>query len=246
MSSLDGENVWRDFKNRLSADVREDFFRFNLFLNGKEPAIDDIGSMETLQKDVRRQLSDAKSDETCRDVCLALLTSCFYFELDSQPRYDSGGYECSGRIRCRTDCRATIAALTRLMDGAIDFVIKYDVLGILNLQSDRCSGCGRFCKRISFRVRHPSDTIAISMRFEYSTLRKLSGFPQSMEWFAKQQRLDHAFGLLPVDGAGRVCNVCAPQDQVDGLILRKRKASYADYRSASKKRRRSSAESIYY
>ena len=221
MSSLDGENVWRDFKNRLPPDVRDDFFRFNLFLDTREPDIDDIGCLDELQRSVKKQML---TDQTCKQVCQALLVSCFYFELDSSPYYEGGGYTCSGKIRCRINCHKAVEALVQVVSGPIEFGFDHEVLGILDVSADQCSGCSQYAKQVSFRIRHPSDRVAIVMRFNYNESRKISGFPQSLKWFVEQQGLDHSFGRKDIgNGALGVCSFCSSVRLVDGLAVRKRK-----------------------
>jgi hypothetical protein len=46
---------------------------------------------------------------------------------------------------------------------------------------------------ISFTVRHPSAILSISLRTTQGIVRKISGFPQSITWFQRQQGLDNPF-----------------------------------------------------
>lgn len=79
MSSLDGEHAWRDLHNRLSKDVKADFFRFNVRFHGKEPAIDDVACMDALAQTVNDDLTTAPR---LNDIVVALVISSFFFELD--------------------------------------------------------------------------------------------------------------------------------------------------------------------
>jgi hypothetical protein len=51
-----------------------------------------------------------KHDNEIREIKLALLASCFFFELRQAPRFDpSGFYICQGEIRTRIDYTASPA-----------------------------------------------------------------------------------------------------------------------------------------
>ncbi len=89
-------------------------FRFNLFLRGEEPDIDDVGCMDDLRQSLIEQLVDAQNRT---EVALALLVSCCYFELDSMPAFRAGFYHCVGAVRCRGNSESTVDALFQIVFG---------------------------------------------------------------------------------------------------------------------------------
>lgn len=52
---------------------------------------------------------------------------------------------------------------------------------------DVCERCRRFRRPVAFDVRHPSDTVCILHRTEDLNRRKISGFPQQLDWLLRQQ-----------------------------------------------------------
>jgi hypothetical protein len=190
MSSLDGEITWKHLQNSLDEESKSDYFRLNVPLQG-EPVIDDIACMDELRKNARAVYNLV--DYT--DIAKALLVSSFYFELTSLPRLEGGLYKCYGTIRCRGHSGAIIESLSNLHRGRLEFATDSGHLGSLEPKTDFCQLCYKYRKRISFYIQHPKETITLFLVAEEDgTCRKLSGFPQSIEWFIQQQHLEAAFG----------------------------------------------------
>ena len=63
--------------NHLKDHVRTDYFRMNLFFDGEEPSLDDVGQMPDLPRQVHAQLHQ----NDCPTVARALQTAQFFFEL---------------------------------------------------------------------------------------------------------------------------------------------------------------------
>lgn len=61
-----------------------------------------------------------------------------------------------------------------------------------DLDDSICRGCERFSRPIDFLVRHHSEKITIYV-VHGDEKRKVSGSPQSMEWFVEQQSLNARF-----------------------------------------------------
>jgi len=189
LTSLDGELIWRDLLNHFENDAEHKFFRLNVEFDRPEPRLDDVTAMDRLSKDVNAYKDDQKLD----DIKMALLTSCFFFELRRPPRFDASGfYVCQGDIRVRGDYFKLLGALRGISNAPVEFT-KDDVsLGQIDLSGDVCSHCYRFGKKVCFFVRHVSESITISMNMDQYK-RPISGFPQTTEWFAIQQHLQSPF-----------------------------------------------------
>ncbi|KAL9077890.1 MAG: hypothetical protein Q9157_003189 [Trypethelium eluteriae] len=215
MSSFDGESVWRDLQNRLDERAKRDYFRFNLEMKDT-PLIDDTSRMTEFRQSVSAQPA---TREHCHDVTIALLVSCFFFELEAVPCFDKGAYRCEGTVRCRT----LSENVPRVLSGRytrIEFITDGGVLGTFDSYHDICWACHRYSKKLLFYVQHPSDVISLELRLGDHQRRRLSGFPQSMEWFVKQQGLDADFGTPDHGSPGTLyCRVCEPARS----LLRKRK-----------------------
>ena len=211
MSSLDGQRAWADLLNRLDEKARADYFRLNVSLPGKEVAIDDIDSMEKLRFSVRQQ-----PQSLCSDVSAALLVSSFFFELTKAPEFHSGSYRCEGLIRCRLSADVIFQALLNSGQPSWVFMMDSELLGHYTPMLDRCQYCSRYRKLVTFCVRHPSDHLNINMQNPRLQRRKISGMPETLEWFVSQQHLRSDFGN-PFHGALEQRKQCCSGVQEHGL-----------------------------
>jgi len=190
VSSLDGQKIWRDVWNRLNNETRKDFFRFNVYLSGESPAMDDVERMQELRQCAS---ASARQEGRCRQTGFALVVASFFFELDIAPVFQGGQYYCKGTIRCRLEGQVVSHTLKRLCKTGLTFMTDKDVLGYFQFDEDLCDECFRFRKNVQFFVRHPSDMIKISMACNSNGTRTISGFPQTIQWFMHQQKLACAF-----------------------------------------------------
>ncbi len=206
LSSLDGEGTWRELMNRLDERSRGDYFRLNISFSDQEPAIDDIDCMNDLRASVHlrpRMFQDIKS------IASALLASTFFFELITIPLFGSCMFHCQGIIRCRLQDNVIIQALARIHSSNLSFVTDFGTLGLLNPKEDVCHLCHRYCKQVDFYIRHPSDSIVVYLQSDPHKRRKLGGFPQTMDWFVRQQNLDAVFGTANHGAPGKLdCRAC--------------------------------------
>ncbi|OBT52298.1 hypothetical protein VE04_07698 [Pseudogymnoascus sp. 24MN13] len=60
--------------------------------------------------------------------------------------------------------------------------------------NDICKLCGLYTKLVAFQVRHSSDKADIHLRFNRLNHRRISGFPNPIDWFIKRQNLNAKFG----------------------------------------------------
>lgn len=224
MSSFEGESASRDLENRLEESSKPDYFRFNVSLKGPAPApaIDNIDCMDELRNTV---LMEPGVSQKAREAASALLISRFFFELDTAPtELRSGAFHCQGSIRCRGNSPSVVSSLSRLHPQQMDFVTDNETLGRFDGSEDICQSCHRYRKNVVFHVRHPTDSISIYLRIDRQLRRKISGFPQTMKWFAKEQKLDCVFGTPEHGCASKSpCRACQPIQNVPGLTTKKRK-----------------------
>jgi len=218
MSSLDGERVWRELRNRLDDNAKADYFRFNIPISEDEARIDGIEQMEELRRYV--QLQPSGHDARVK-TAVALLTASFFFELEAVPLLESGHYECRGSVRCRNDGQTVIAALFRLLGLHLELSTDTATLGKVS-QDDICKACRLYRRKVIVRVRHLEDIVSLYIKYGATERRKISGFPHSMSWFIQQQQLASEFGRENHDSPSRLqCSVCASQRRPDPTRKRK-------------------------
>ena len=185
--SLNGQNSWDDHWHGLDEETKKNHFRLNLPLEGKEPGIDDIGSMDSLYKKTMCHQGDMI------EVIRAFKAVTFFFELDRSLVKDGPFYICYGSVLSRSpDAPRFIRLLTSEYPYA-QFFNNGTSLGYIS-NNDICKLCGRYTKLVAFRVRHSSDQADIYLRFARLFHRRISAFPNTIDWFTKKQKLNAVFG----------------------------------------------------
>ena len=210
-SSLDGQLAWNDLWNRLSERSRQDYFRLNIPCPGSESSPDDVGAMDNLSQRVK--VSPSGPSER-REVLSALLVSCFFFELSEPPQYENGVYYCVGSIRARISGHGLLRAVFRLHGKYLEFYKDNESLGCFLDERDICDMCHCYRRRIRFIIRRLEESFTLCLKWDGTSMRKLSAFPQALDWFIGQQRLESHFGNSNHGAPGSVrCTLCTASDR---------------------------------
>jgi hypothetical protein len=189
-SSFEGQSNWRELCGILDEDSRDDYFRFDLAVPGGLPRMDNTDCMDRLSKLVH---SSSIGHQSHKDAMAALLAASFYFQLDAQPQYFAGLLQCVGSIRCRAPARHVIDCLERLNPTRKEFYKDTINLGLHLTSDDVCQTCHRYFRPVRFIVRDLKETVTLSLHFGGKP-RRLSAFPNTMQWFTEQQGLEWSFG----------------------------------------------------
>lgn len=206
MSSLNEKRVWKNFKNRLNENAKIDYFRFNIAIRKKEIQIDNVNHMKMFKNYVQLQSHD-RDDRI--NIAFALLTTNFYFELNSISVLKTKHYICQKLIRCRNDCKVVIDFIIELHDLCIEICIDTSILKRLN-HKNICNVCHLFQKRVIFHVRHFENIVIVNIKYSVTTHRKINEFSHNMLWFIKQQKFDASFDKRDHDSSKRlICQFCA-------------------------------------
>ncbi|KAJ9621802.1 hypothetical protein H2204_011718 [Knufia peltigerae] len=186
LAKTDGDMHWGQMMNSLDDHSRTAYFRMNIPLSG--PAlIGDLDSMSELRQRVRR---DVKLSITMLEVANMVVASSFYFQLDCVPCPTRWGYLVQGSIRCRSDVRQVQGAMSNLGMTSVGYSTGTKKLcGLGELDADICDACHRYRKQVHFHVRDLSASISIFMVSRAMAQHKLSGFPETVDWFQRQQGL---------------------------------------------------------
>lgn len=210
---MDTESKWQEMVGQLDDSVKDDYMRFNVPLSGVSSDIDDIEKMDSYRNLVILQPGTAKM---ARDTSSALLIFRFYFVLDVWPQSTDTPFWCHGRIRCKAPIKSVLPAIERRHPQGLEYVIGAKKLGRFLGQGDICQSCGRYCRKVSFLVRHPDDIVDIYLRADRRKRWRISGFPEKVVSFKKKQRLDSPFGRRDHGRPGTM-----PCDACDGSKRRK-------------------------
>jgi hypothetical protein len=207
MSSFNGQKIWDELINSVDERKREDYIRLNSVLPSDEPAIDNTDRMDELRESVHVP----EMYRVCEKTLYALLVCAFYFELASIERIREGQYHCRGTIRCRLPGIPAVNSLTRCHVSNLAFLTDVETLGYYAGNLDLCVLCHRYQKKVDFVVRHPTELVTIYAESITQGRRKISAFPQAMQWFEDHQKLDAPFGTaFHRDLQDRSCKACIP------------------------------------
>jgi hypothetical protein len=219
LSSIDGEIAWRELINRLSEEDGRDYVRLNVSLASPAPALDDISKMKCLRESVHLQFGKSSSH---LDVAYMLLMARFYFSLEEIPqRQPTGLYHCFGVIRCRLPGETALQCLKLLRCTDMSLELNQRFLTAMNWTENICRLCHRFSQRVDFLVRDLGDCVNLTWDSEMGQ-RRVSAFPQCMNWFVRQQGLDMIFGSADHGLPGSLeCHVCRVKKKAEAM---KRKA----------------------
>lgn len=200
---LNNQSVFQSYICNQSKSKRDRCYRLDIEVD-KFKAADDTTSLQDLRDQVQNH---SKGRELRRQVVRNLLSSCFYFELESMPVFEDGVHICTGYIRIRNNPDAVLSTLFEVFPSScIEFRIsepknerrytkgEYGTSNTRLAFVDRisklgsCRKCNRFALQVSFKVRHITDE-KISITLKASTDKgglfegNISGFPNSIDWF---------------------------------------------------------------
>ena len=208
MSSFNGQRIWDDLVNSVEESSHMDYIRLNSVLPSDEPAIDNTDRMAEMRLSVRVP----NVARACKDTLYALLISAFYFELSDLPeQIQIGRYCCRGTIRCRLPGIAVVNLLKQCDVTNLAFLTAAETLGQYEGDLDLCLSCRRYQKHVEFHIHHHTELVTIYVHSAKQGRRKISAFPQTMQWFVAQQRLDAPFGTAFHQVSVRTCTACLPQ-----------------------------------
>jgi hypothetical protein len=188
---LNAQSNWNDHLNRVNEEQRHKYIRINMPLH-EEPGLDEVSKIPEMEKASASFLEayDFLS------VTQALFAVSFFFELHGkpQPEPDGAWLICYGAIHCRSpDTRAFMSRLLDEYPTASFCTGEGTSLGLLD-DCELCMMCGHYCKRVTFIICHPDQNVSVYLRFNRLRKHRISGFPQAISYFAKQQLLDAHFG----------------------------------------------------
>jgi hypothetical protein len=188
--------------------------------------------------------------ERCSDIpklpqiIATLLASSFFLELDGMPTPGSDGqYMCNGTIRVRGNPRNVLELARTTYAGRIQFIKGADELGDLQLEDPLCTACGRFHQPVRFSVPELEGSILISLRLGRGATYRISGFPQSVNWFVAKQSLDNPFAHAVAPAASSPCH---SPSRVKPLAARKRGTERWTRSTSSKRRKKGFEEQTWF
>lgn len=205
MSTMDGQkfydlpNQW----NRTAEGNEKRYFRLNVKLEGKTPALDDVSTMCPLKAATTKQHLESKSLE---ELAECLISTLFYFELISRPVRNRDHISCHGRILCiigpgHNGNSDTLSKLlnTLTQQGSKFFVSHRPLPGVVNSPANIDPATKRFQIKVDLQVRDLDSAIPICLRIgdtnhSISRHRSISASPFTLNGLTASQGWDCHFG----------------------------------------------------
>lgn len=191
MNSFEGQHTLREVHNILAGRSWMDYFQLDSAFPDAPPAMDSAGSMEHLAQWVKSQPSGPHKH---REIILALLTTCFFFELDNAPVFHCGLFHCVSTIKCQIPVQSVICCLNLLQPSEQQEFYKDKLnLGLWLSMDDICSACHCYTCPVHFYTHSLEEQLTLSLQLGNLTYW-LSAFPNTVKWFIEQQGLGCEFG----------------------------------------------------
>ncbi|KAL4899393.1 hypothetical protein BDW74DRAFT_189395 [Aspergillus multicolor] len=189
MESTVGQKIWSLFESKIPKESRWRYFRFDPSFATPLPPMGNTDCMDTLANWVRTY---PEGGAAYRSAARALLVSCLYFQLEAEPDYQAGQYLCIGTVQTRAPAQPLIR---RLITESDELGFYKDDLNLgLHLSADNiCNACSQYLLPVRFFVRDLSDRVNLNLRVGHYAC-PLSNFPNSMQWFVEEQKLNCPFG----------------------------------------------------
>lgn len=234
LSTMDGQKFY-DLPNQWNraADGMNRYFRLNVQLEGKTPALDDVSTMSPLKSEARKQHTKNKSLD---ELAECLISTLFYFELTSRPIRNRSHFSCQGQILCIIEPSdkeddALQGLLDRLTEKGSRFYIAHRPLsGPINSLANVDPVTTHFRVKVELRVRDLDSLIPISLRLGNTNRsvgegRNISASPFTVNGLSAAQGWENPFG--------RADHGPTEPDDAAGLALDRKRASRAIKRRLS-------------
>ncbi|EED22741.1 conserved hypothetical protein [Talaromyces stipitatus ATCC 10500] len=139
-AAVDGTHGWKEARDSIPDDLRNDVFRLDVALP-QLPELDDAGSIDGLA---------SLSYEIPKSLIHSLLSTSFFFELDTKPLFSRQSIRCEGSILCSRDSsRQVLTRIESEIPGAVFMTDLGENLGMVQVH-DGCEKCGYYRKRVTF------------------------------------------------------------------------------------------------
>jgi hypothetical protein len=151
--------------------------------------LDDVDRLEEVAAAAR---SAAETSPAIAELASHLRSQLFYLELDEAqpPRFVSGSFVCKGHLRCRLQAGTPEyeAFMAQLRESG-----AYFRNANRNFQVSGMSHSRNFRRTFCFHVASRFETFDVKLD-EGTGQRHINGSPFTIDWLARQQKLDAVFG----------------------------------------------------
>lgn len=187
----DSTVAWKQLLSHTKSHDYGEFFRFDVEFDGKGPSLDDVTDLEGLEELAQASLVSSSAMER---LARCIRAENFYFELERDPIYTNGVYECSGRIFCRLEPGSEeLEALLTQLDHNNSFLTASGRKLTGKFQNS-LTPSGMFSKRCKFYLRDKAAPFSIVLTEGVAASCNINGSPFTLEWLREVQQIDAPFG----------------------------------------------------
>ncbi|CAI6338123.1 unnamed protein product [Periconia digitata] len=190
--TLDGEVQWDLFISCVPTELRERYYRLNVYYPGSQPKLHEAAAIDQL----KRQASDALIANLQLSLAKdAMIASSFYFEIDEFSRLERGAYRCQGTIFCRLPLKIAgrKALYKTLEESSTVFLVDGQQIPWNTKMNHSLSP---FLCPVNFVVSSLQDWFEISIRHITTKETRISGMPARVMDLILLQGLNAPFGSI--------------------------------------------------
>ena len=187
---LDSELQWEKFMFGIPPKWHSRYHRFNIFFQGREPALDDVQAIERLKHQAKIAIASSSETLLTKDHMIA---SIFYFELDSFPQHRGGAYKCKGTILCRLPLKygGRKKLYQWLLRSSATFIVSGRLIPCITSVP---KGTPPFRQQVDFTIKSLDEQLQLSIGGITSRPTLISGMPNRLRHFIAAQGLQSPFG----------------------------------------------------
>ncbi|KID94906.1 patatin-like phospholipase, partial [Metarhizium majus ARSEF 297] len=193
LSHGDSTRAWKQLLSQRAEQSGGEFFRFDVQYDGSAPSLDNITDLDEMEELAEECIMASPSLDR---LALCIRAQNFYFELDGEPQYSNGLYECAGHIFCRLEpgSEEHSAFLESLDSSSSHFQVGSKLLSGTFLQESARGQNNAFSKQIKFCVHGRQVPFEIVLREGFEEASNISGSPFTIDQLVKAQKIDARFG----------------------------------------------------
>ncbi|KAK2595185.1 hypothetical protein QQS21_007090 [Conoideocrella luteorostrata] len=193
LSQGDSNRAWKQLLSKREVHGSGGFFRFDVQYEGSVPSLDSIADLDEMEEIAEECITTSPALDK---LALCLRAHNFYFELDKEPEYVDGQYECTGNIYCllESDSEEREVFFSSLHHSSSVFqvcsrTVPGDFLASTDTRLD-----DEFSRNIKFSVPERQTPFEITLKEGAEDACGISGSPFTIDQLVKVQKLDAWFG----------------------------------------------------
>lgn len=193
LSQGDSTRAWNQLLCQRAVHGGGEFFRFDVEYNGPAPSLDNVTDLDEMEQLAEECIMASPALDR---LALCIRAQHFYFELDAEPEFVNGLYECVGHISCRLEpgSEEHYVFLESLDKSSSRFKIGSNSVPGGFLENSALSRDEMFSKQVKFCVHGRQIPFTIALKEGLEEACAISGSPFTVDQLIRVQQIDACFG----------------------------------------------------